>query len=68
MVRVVARDKVLQNGTGFEEPNALAIGEGIGQGWDTAIGVDGKEPRLFLRVLADIDFLDLVRKAMVEVS
>lgn len=63
MVGVIARNKILHNGAGLEQANALAITESVGQGGDAAIGVDGKEPRLFLGVLADFDLLDLVGQA-----
>lgn len=60
---IVAFDKVLHDGTGFEEADTIAIAEGIGQGGNAAIGVDGKEPGFFLRVLADVNLFSLVGKA-----
>ncbi len=41
VVGVVPLDEVLEDAAGFEEPDWLAVGEGVGQGGDAAVGVDG---------------------------
>lgn len=61
---VIPRDEVLHDGTGFKQADALAVGKGVGQGGNAAIGVDGKKPGLFLRILADVNFLGLVGEAI----
>jgi hypothetical protein len=57
---VVALNEVLHDATALEEIDSLAISEGVGQSWDSSIGVDGSEPGLFLGVFADVDFVDFV--------
>jgi hypothetical protein len=51
VVGIVALDEVLHDGARLEQVDGLAVGEGVGQGGNAAIGVDGEEPGLFLRVL-----------------
>jgi hypothetical protein len=60
VVRVVAIHEVLHDATGFEEVDSLAVSKGVGECWDTAIGIDSTEPGLLLGVFADVDFVDLV--------
>lgn len=40
VVAVVSLDQVLHNGPRFEDTDGLAIGEGVGQSWNSAIWVD----------------------------
>ena len=47
---VVLFDEVLHYRAGFEEVVRLAVGEGVGEGGDAAVGVDGKEKGLLLGV------------------
>lgn len=63
MVLVVLLDQVLLDAPGLEEVDGLAVREGVRQGGDTAVGVDGQEPGLLLRVLADVDVGHLVGEA-----
>lgn len=53
--RVVAVDEVLQDGAGFEEVDGGAVGEGVCDGRDPPIGVDGEVPWLLLRVFGDVE-------------
>lgn len=62
VLRVVAFNQILHNTSRFEEVDGLAIGEGISQGRNATIGIDGAEPWLFLGVFADVDFVDFVRE------
>ena len=48
---VILLDEVLHYGAGFEEADCAAIGEGVGEGGDAAVGVDTEEEGLFLGVL-----------------
>ena len=57
---VVFGDEVLHYGAGFEKPDGFPVGEGVGEGGDAAVGVDGEEPGFFLGVLRDVDFVDFV--------
>ena len=50
MLGVIAVDEVLQDGTALENTDGLAVGEGVGQGGDAAVGVDLEKPRLLLGV------------------
>lgn len=63
MVAVVASDEVLHDGAGLEEGDGRPIGEGIGEGRDTPIGVQGEEPGLLLDVGFEVDFVDFVGEA-----
>lgn len=63
MLWVVVLDQVLQDATRLEDINLLAIGESIGYGRNTAIGVDLEEPWFFLLVLAELDLLNFVGEA-----
>ena len=60
---VVALYEVLHDASGFEEVVGLAVGEGVRQRGDTSVGIDRAEPRLFLGVFADFDFVGLVGNA-----
>ena len=68
MFAVVLLDEILHNAARFEEADSLPVGEGVCQGRDAAIGVDGKEPRFFLRILGDVDCVGCVGKTTVLVS
>lgn len=57
---VVLLNEVLQDGTGLEEADLLAIRESVGHCWDAAIRVDFEEPGLLLGVLGKVDFMRLV--------
>lgn len=46
MVSVVALDEVLHNRAALKQTDELAVGKGVGQGRDAAIGVDLEEPWL----------------------
>jgi hypothetical protein len=61
VVLVVLLAEVLQDAARFEKANLLAIGEGVGYGWDAAVGIDFEEPGLSLRIFAYIDMLDFGR-------
>jgi hypothetical protein len=60
VLRIIALDQILHDTSRLEEIDRLAIGKGVGQGGDPAIGIDGTEPGLLLRVFADVDFVDFV--------
>ncbi len=60
---VVLLDEVLHDGAGFEEADRAAVGEGVGEGGDAAVGVDGEEEGLFLGVLGYVDFVGFVGDA-----
>jgi hypothetical protein len=62
VVRVILINEVLEDRTGFEEVDGLAIGEGVGQSGNAAIRVNSEEPRLFLLGLREGDGVDLVRE------
>lgn len=57
---VVLLDEVLHDGARFEEADRLTVGKGVGEGGDAAVGVDGEEEGLLLRVLGYVDFVGLV--------
>ena len=59
---VVTLNEILHDASRLEQVDGLAIGELVGQGRNAAIGVDGEEPVLLLRVLGNIDLLNLVGK------
>lgn len=60
---VVLLDEVLHDGAGFEEADRLAVREGVGEGGNAAVGVDGEEEGLFLGVLGYVDFVGFVSDA-----
>ena len=62
MFRVVLLDKINHDGPRLEQANHLAVGEAVSHSRDPAIRVDLQEPRLFLRVLGDVDVVHLVRQ------
>lgn len=51
MVLVVAVDEVLQDGARLKDANGLAVGPGVCDGGDAAVGVDFEEPGFFLLIL-----------------
>jgi hypothetical protein len=59
---VVVAGEVLQNGESFEDGKAAAVV--VDDGGDAAVGVEGRVPRLFLGVFADVDGLDRVLLAV----
>lgn len=60
---VIAFDKILHDAAALKEVDRLAIGEGVGDGGDAAVGVDGQEPGLFLRVLGNFNLVHFVGEA-----
>ena len=62
MLEIVPPDQVLHDASAFKDPDRFAIGEGIHQCRDAAIGVDIKKPLFLLRVLGDINLGVIVRK------
>jgi hypothetical protein len=60
VLRVIAINQVLHDASRLEEIDRVAIGEGVGQGGNAAIGINRTEPGLFLGVFADVDFVDFV--------
>jgi hypothetical protein len=44
VVLVVLLGQIGEDAAGLKEPDLLAVGEGISQGRDTAIGIDFEEP------------------------
>ena len=60
VLRVVLLDEVLQDGTGLEEADLLAVGEGVSHGWDAAVRVDLEEPGLLLGVFGSVDLVHFV--------
>ena len=63
VVRIVLLGEVLEDGAGFEDADLLAVGEGVGDGGDAAVGVDFEEPGFFLGVFGDVDFVGFVGEA-----
>lgn len=62
---IVALNEVLHDASRLEQVDGLTISELVGQCRNTTIRVDGQEPILLLRVLADVDLLDLVGKTAI---
>ena len=60
---VVLLNEILQDRAGFEEADHLAIGKGVGEGGDTAVGVDGEEKGLFLSILAQVNLVSCIGEA-----
>lgn len=60
VVFVVLGYEILHDGARLEEVDRLAIGEGVCQRGDSAVGVDVEKPLFFLGVLGDVDLLDFV--------
>lgn len=65
VISIVTLDQVLHNASGFEQVDRLAIRKLVGEGWNTAIGVDSEEPILLLCILADVDLLNFVGKSVI---
>jgi hypothetical protein len=59
---VILLRKILQDASGFEQVDGLAIREGVCQSRNAAIGIDFKKPGFFLGVLLQVNFLNLVGK------
>ena len=57
---VILLNEVLHDRAGFEEADRLAIGKGIGEGGDAAVGVNGEKKGLFLSILAQVDFVSCI--------
>ena len=55
MVLVVTVDEVLEDGSGLEDANGLAIGPCVSEGGNAAVGVDFEEPWLLLGVVSQLD-------------
>ena len=60
MLGVVSFDEVLHDGAGFEKPDGFTVGECVGDGGDTAVGVYVEEPGFFLDVGLDVEVVDFV--------
>jgi len=58
IILIILIHQILLDTAALKQPYSLAITERIRQSWDSPIGVDFKEPWLFLYVFADIDFMD----------
>ena len=61
MLGVILLNQVLHDGAGFEEADRLAVGKRVRQGRDPSIGIDFKEPWLFLGILRYVNLMHLVR-------
>lgn len=57
---VVLLDQVLHDAARLEKTDHLAVGKGIRQCRNPAVGVDFQEPRFLLRVLGDVNRMGLV--------
>lgn len=55
LILVVAFDQVLHDGSRLEQGDGRAVLELVGQSGNAAVGVDFKEPGLFLDVFGDVD-------------
>lgn len=60
MFGVVLLDKISHYGTGLKEPNCFTVGKGVGEGRNTTIGIQLKEPILFLDAGLHVDGVDFV--------
>ncbi len=60
VLSIILLCKVLEDAARFKQAYLLPIRECIRYGWDSSIGIDFKEPRFFLSILADINVLDFV--------
>lgn len=58
---VVLLDQIFQDISRLPDMNLLAITESIRDGWDFAIGVNLEIPRFFLRLSAEVVFVDPIR-------
>ena len=63
IVGVVSVDEILHDAAAFEDADLFAVGMGVGQGWDAAVGVDGCEPGRFLLIGGHVDLAGGVWKA-----
>jgi hypothetical protein len=59
---IVLLRKILQDASGFEQVDLLAIRKGVCQSRNTAIGIDFEKPGFLLRVLLQVNFLSLIGK------
>lgn len=62
VILVIAINKILQDGARLKNANLFTV-KSVGDGGDAAVGVDLKEPRLLLLVLAHLDGVHLVVEA-----
>ena len=62
MLGVVLLNEVLHDRSRFEEPDTFSIGESVCESGNSTIGVDIKEPLLFLSVFGNVHFVCLVGK------
>lgn len=60
VILIILLCNILQNTPAFKQSDALAVGKGIRQRWNSPVWVDGEEPWLLLHVGADVDMLGLV--------
>jgi hypothetical protein len=60
---VIVLRQVFQDTTRLKDIDRFAVGERISYGGNTAIGINFKEPWLFLLVFAEFELLDFVGEA-----
>jgi len=65
MIGIVLLNQVLKDTSTLEQADQFAIGEGVREGGDTAVGVDLEEPGFFLGVGFHVDLVDFVREAVI---
>ena len=61
IILIILIDQVLLNASALKQPYLLPVTESISESGDSAVGVNLEEPRLFLRVFGDVDFVHCVR-------
>lgn len=59
MVLVIPVHEILQDRAALKDAERRAVGPGVRDGGDAAVGVDVEEPLLLLLVLAQVDGADL---------
>lgn len=63
VLRVVSINEILQDTSGLEDSDLLAVSKGICDGWYAAVWVYLEEPRLLLGVLSEFDGHNFIREA-----
>lgn len=63
MLSVVSIHEILQDTSGLEDSDLLAVSKCIRDGWYAAVGVYLEEPRLLLGVLSEFDGHNFVGEA-----
>jgi hypothetical protein len=61
IILIILINQILLNASALKQPYLLPITESISESGDSAVGVNLEEPRLFLRVFGDVDFVHCVR-------